>query len=240
MCWGGAILVVRTRSVITLMALVGQFVSTFAMPLPVVSSPTKDSSVPYPCQERPCGCASANECWAGDCCCFTLEEKLAWAESKGIEPPAHVRPAVEARKARRAAAKKGCCCSDKKSATKSADNLPKSCCEHRAQCSAECCAASCEDKGPSARPSSDKNNSTYCAESKSAKDHSAIRWVVGIYSDKCRGKGPLGQSAQEPSVRPNAKPVHIPAPQPVAVVICTSQQVSIITISPPTPPPRSS
>src|SRR5262249_26842575 len=49
------------------------------------------------------------ECWAGDCCCFTLEQKLDWAEAHGIEPPPHVRPMVEARKARQAEAKPCCC-----------------------------------------------------------------------------------------------------------------------------------
>ncbi len=219
------------------MALVGQLVSSFGMPLPI-APPSKDASIPYPCQERPCGCVSADECWAGDCCCFTLEEKLAWAEANGIEPPAHVRPAVEARKARRAAVKKACCCSDKKSAAKSPSGSSQTCCEHRAQGSSTCCASSCEDKNPSARATVDKNNSTDCAESKLAKRHSANRWVVGIYAEKCRGKGPLGQSAQQPSLKPSIKPVHIPEPEPVAFVVWLLQHFPIAATSPPIPPPR--
>jgi hypothetical protein len=56
------------------------------VPLPLGSD--KDRSQPFPCQDHPCGCRSAEECWR-HCCCFTPEEKLAWARSRGIEPPAY-------------------------------------------------------------------------------------------------------------------------------------------------------
>ncbi len=59
------------------------------MPLP----PEKDLSQPFPCQDHACGCRSAEECWR-HCCCYTPEEKLAWAHAHGIEPPAYAeRPA---------------------------------------------------------------------------------------------------------------------------------------------------
>ena len=51
--------------------------------------PGKDTSRPYPCMDRPCGCLTYEACWAGDCCCFTLREKIAWARENGIVPPAH-------------------------------------------------------------------------------------------------------------------------------------------------------
>jgi hypothetical protein len=55
--------------------------------LPSFSRSGKDKSRPYPCMDRPCGCASYDECWAGDCCCFTLSEKIAWAKANAIDPP---------------------------------------------------------------------------------------------------------------------------------------------------------
>ncbi|HJT78443.1 MAG TPA: hypothetical protein VJ739_14665, partial [Gemmataceae bacterium] len=44
--------------------------------------------------DDPCGCQSAEQCWR-HCCCYTPEEKLAWAHAHGIEPPAYAeRPAA--------------------------------------------------------------------------------------------------------------------------------------------------
>jgi hypothetical protein len=62
--------------------------------IPVVSVSKKDRSRPYPCQDRPCGCASADECWH-HCCCMNNKEKLAWARAHGVTPPDFVVAAAE-------------------------------------------------------------------------------------------------------------------------------------------------
>jgi hypothetical protein len=100
-----------TRQVLALAALLAQIVAAVGAPTLSTRTPLKPGSIPFPCQNHPCGCGTAEEGWAGDCCCFTLEQKLAWAESRGLEPPSHVRATVEARRAAatRAAAKKSCC-----------------------------------------------------------------------------------------------------------------------------------
>lgn len=49
----------------------------------------KDLSAPFPCQNRPCGCPSAERCWR-TCCCFSMREKLSWARENGVEPPPDV------------------------------------------------------------------------------------------------------------------------------------------------------
>jgi hypothetical protein len=95
------------RRALLALTLAGHLCATFGVPLP--ASAGKDPAPTYPCQNRPCGCLSATECWSGDCCCFTLEQKLAWADARGVEPPPHVRPMVESRKARQAAEKPSCC-----------------------------------------------------------------------------------------------------------------------------------
>ena len=76
--------------------LVSQALAATGVPLP--SPGVAASGVPFPCQARACGCLTATACWAGDCCCSTLEEKLLWADAQGFEPPAHVRPLVAARR----------------------------------------------------------------------------------------------------------------------------------------------
>jgi hypothetical protein len=62
--------------------------------LPTVTRVGKDRSQPYPCQDRPCGCASAEQCWR-HCCCFTNREKLAWAREHGVTCPTYVVEAAE-------------------------------------------------------------------------------------------------------------------------------------------------
>jgi hypothetical protein len=62
--------------------------------VPVVSRVAKDHSVPFPCQDNPCGCSSADECWH-HCCCHTNREKVAWAHEHGVTPPDFVVAAAE-------------------------------------------------------------------------------------------------------------------------------------------------
>lgn len=49
----------------------------------------KDTSVPFPCQDHGCSCRDARACW-NNCCCFTPQQKLAWAQRKGVRPPDYV------------------------------------------------------------------------------------------------------------------------------------------------------
>jgi hypothetical protein len=75
------------------LALVAYLVTAFGLPLP--AHEPKDRSQPYPCQDHPCGCQSAEQCWR-HCCCFTPEEKWAWAEAHGVVPPSYAeRPSGE-------------------------------------------------------------------------------------------------------------------------------------------------
>lgn len=75
-------------------ALVGFVTANLGLPLIVpveqtastdAGGATKDKSVPFPCQDRPCGCLSADACMRS-CCCFTAEERLAWFQARNITP----------------------------------------------------------------------------------------------------------------------------------------------------------
>jgi hypothetical protein len=55
------------------------------LPLPV----EKDVSRPFPCQHHQCGCATADQCWRS-CCCYSHEEKVAWARAHGVHLPAEL------------------------------------------------------------------------------------------------------------------------------------------------------
>jgi len=66
----------------------------------------KDRSQPFPCMNKPCGCATAEQCFR-QCCCNTPAETLAWARAHKIDP------AVIAALQQRVAAPptQGSCCS---------------------------------------------------------------------------------------------------------------------------------
>lgn len=79
---------------------------------PVPSGFCKDHSIPFPCQDNPCGCRTAQECWL-HCQCHTLEQRLAWAEARGIQPPEFVRKRLahgwDTRKYRSSTVPQDCC-----------------------------------------------------------------------------------------------------------------------------------
>jgi hypothetical protein len=62
------------------------------IPLPVFVH--KISSQPFPCQDHACGCQTAEQCWS-HCCCFTAEERWAWAREHNVEPPAYAERSTE-------------------------------------------------------------------------------------------------------------------------------------------------
>jgi hypothetical protein len=73
---------------------------------PSVKQVAKDRSVPFPCQDKPCGCRDAATCWKS-CCCNTKKERLAWAKAHGVTPPAFL---VAEAKLETTKKKAGACC----------------------------------------------------------------------------------------------------------------------------------
>jgi len=90
------------RRVFSVLVLVGVCAASLPLPVPVVAAVLKDRSIPFPCQDHPCGCRDAKQCWT-TCGCMSMAEKLRWAESKGITPPSYVDT--------KARAKPSCCAS---------------------------------------------------------------------------------------------------------------------------------
>jgi hypothetical protein len=68
----------------------------------------KDRSRPFPCMDKPCGCATAEQCFT-NCCCHTLAERLAWAKARGLEPAVLAALARRVAVASPAPAAAGCC-----------------------------------------------------------------------------------------------------------------------------------
>ena len=65
-------------------ALLAYLIAAVGVPLPAYVR--KQSSTPFPCQHHACGCATAEQCWQ-DCCCYSPEQKLAWAHENHVQPP---------------------------------------------------------------------------------------------------------------------------------------------------------
>jgi hypothetical protein len=52
-----------------------------------IGSPLQKSGEIFPCMASSCGCRTADQCWRS-CCCHSMAERLAWAQQRGIKPPA--------------------------------------------------------------------------------------------------------------------------------------------------------
>jgi len=86
------------RRLIGLVLLLSVCASFVPLPVGPAASPgEKDRSEPFPCQDRPCGCRSAQQCWK-KCCCFTNEQKLAWAKKNRVKVPDVVLSQIAAKK----------------------------------------------------------------------------------------------------------------------------------------------
>ncbi len=78
----------------TWISLAGYIVVVSGLPLPLGGSwsggsgteglAAKDRSRPFPCMDKPCGCVTAEQCFA-NCCCHTAAERLAWACAHDVE-----------------------------------------------------------------------------------------------------------------------------------------------------------
>jgi len=200
---------IRVRGVIAALTLVGHLFAVIGLPLPAVrSSPVSIDTVVYPCENRGCGCVSAEDCWKGDCCWFTLEEKLAWADERGIEPPEHVRPMVKARKNRSAS------CTTK----------------------SDCCAKETEHSASAADcPECRRNNKS--AGDRDCKS-TLLALGIGPMVAKCHGLGAAPGVAFPPATVPDCGCWAINPPHCIGTILVTSLNAISSEFSPPTPPPK--
>lgn len=96
-----------SRRLAGLVTLIGICASLFPLAISRPAAGEKDPSRPFPCQNRPCGCRSAEQCWK-NCCCFTNAQKLAWARTHGVKPPAFVIAAAATEKSAKVRVAGGC------------------------------------------------------------------------------------------------------------------------------------
>ena len=115
------------RRITTWLAIFGYTLVASGMPLPfgtvapsAPESPAakrlagKDRSRAFPCMDKPCGCATAEQCFTS-CCCNTPAETLAWAKAHAVEPAvlaALQRRVAGGKQATSNVEKASCCASD--------------------------------------------------------------------------------------------------------------------------------
>jgi hypothetical protein len=173
-------------------AVLGQLLGTIGI-VPVQADSRTVSSTPYPCQKFPCGCRTAEQCWSGPCCCFTMREKVAWAAERGIDPPQHAvqlaldESRVDESEVADGSDPQGDCCTKSKQ-NKSTHN------ENRVNQSTEPTAICCSEERNSTVSGFEHNE--HQSKKRESKDRGkpadvqrGVGWMAGLFAQKCRGPG---------------------------------------------------
>jgi hypothetical protein len=201
------------RRLVALAALFGFLGGTVGVPLPHFRL-AKDRSKPFPCQDHACGCASAEQCWRS-CCCFTNQQKLAWAADHDVQPPEYVY--VAAARELSAAPVSACC-----------QQTRKVCCGHDEAC--------CEEHHEQDVAAFVANHDPHGVAAAPATSWS-IDWVSAIDARKCQGQAELWLTLGAVT-RPPAKTEIDLQPFSCGFVCCRLHSLIGIGDAPAAPPPR--
>jgi hypothetical protein len=209
-------------------ALVGYLATAIGFPLP--SLPRKDHSQPFPCQDHPCGCQTAEQCWRS-CCCFRAEERFAWAEAHHVEPPSYAeRPAAQGWQTARLR--------DRLEAGKERNRSSQSGTEQTGQACSAAAHASCCAKRENSAPCCSKE-SAQPATTSSTKPLGRIPWMIGVAGLHCQGIATLWVSVGA-VLPPPPPPAWSESLLPTGWFVHRNASPLSLIFSPPDPPPRTS
>jgi hypothetical protein len=228
----------NVRGLLSLSVLLG--VCAMVLPLPFApqpqNSPEEKSSEPFPCQNRPCGCRSAEQCWK-KCCCFDHNQKIAWAKANNVKVPGFVLKAAMKENARTVSLEICSAPASKQfrfSATQSAG-----CCKHSTKNSVA--VTTPNGRGSRTRASSDVSrsmtnpNTSKCLETRAAPAKS--KWVLTIFAAECAGQGPPAFCLPV-SIIPERIALVKPAVAVIETVPFESERLQHASLRPPLPPPK--
>lgn len=154
------------------LALVNYSAMALGLPLPASVVSGSVSGEAHPCRDHRCGCVSAEQCWKA-CCCYSHDEKLAWARRNGVTVPSYVFAEPEVRPAsNRSPVRKSCC------APSAAIAKTKSCCS-----SANGVAVHDDATCEAANGSRSQANVTQ----RTADKEQSSGWVSYLNAARCRG-----------------------------------------------------
>jgi hypothetical protein len=226
------------RGLLSLSVLLGICAMLFPLPIAPLpqNSPEKDSSEPFPCQNRPCGCRSAEQCWK-KCCCFDNNQKIAWAKANNVKVPSYVLAA--AKKENEHSASLEICSAPASKHVKSSAITSNGCCEH---CSKKSADATTQKKlGSRTRQSSEVCRiltspvTSECLETRAKPPKS--KWVLAIYAAECQGQGPPAFCFPA-SIVPERVALAIPTAAQIETVPVESERLQQASLRPPLPPPK--
>lgn len=247
-------------AIIAFLAL-SHLMSAVGLPVPLPSAEAivrkAKSGKPFPCQQRPCGCLTYEQCWAGDCCCFTLGQKIAWARENGEEVPD-----IALAKAENTGSEletPSCCCEKKKPACCDSENGTCGQCagQEGAECGEFCSGkkapiadSGCRSKSlPKASCCGDKAGSGQgqvpidcCGtgqEGEGIPDSPGWKWTLGEWVKKCRGDCVSGPISLLPPGLPVPFVVQISVDSGFAASLPVLRQAALrMPCEPQSPPPK--
>lgn len=184
-----------------------------AIGVPLPTGRPKDRTVAFPCMDRACGCHDAADC-KEHCCCFSSEEKLAWAAEHGVD----AKPFVAGEEIIRLSAKA--------KASRAATNTNRSCCQKQA---ASCCS-------PVGGPRHDHHDEPRLAKQAGQPLDSVGLLSISAYR-QCSGFGFLWSVLNAALAPPESIGYEFEWLLTGRVVQQNAVAVSL-SLAPPTPPPR--
>ena len=226
------------RGLLSLSVLLGICAMLFPLPIAPLprTSPEKDSAEPFPCQNRPCGCRSAEQCWK-KCCCFNNTQKIAWAKAHKVKVPDFV---LAAEKKERLSSLEICSLpqSDAKATVVGKSTAG---CSHCKRMSAVVVKSSCCDKAKT--PTVAKSRSPDCCSPLAERSPEARRkpasskWVMAVYAAECQGQGPPAFCFPV-SIMPDRPLLVTPSVEVIETFVFESERLQQASLRPPLPPPK--
>lgn len=207
-----------TRRLLGLIALLPFVAVSFPLPLPSGGDVQKDRSQPFPCQNRPCGCRSAQQCWQ-KCCCFSNAQKVAWAQQNRVAVPEDVVTAARREEQRAAETARHVCCSTPTPAVISRP-LPQRTIHNRAT-----------------QSRNSKRSVRVAAKSRSAETLAPAKIVIGALAGQCQGQD-WSLAIVPAGMMPLASTPSLPMAPVARRVVPDSEFADSLSHRPPVPPPR--
>lgn len=185
--------------------------------LPIL--PEKSTETPFPCQNHACGCCSAEQCWKA-CCCFTKEQKIAWAKANDVPIPYHLLgtdSAMKLAQQEKPVEVRGSCCSKKPAGG--------------------CCSQSTEHQGCCEQKSSNETTVQCRSSAKHPSDKNRSRTVAITDVLACHGLQMMW-ILTPPTLPDAARGVSITLPRGFEFLRWSDDLLVSEFRTPPVPPPR--
>jgi hypothetical protein len=195
-------------------ALCAYSAAAFGLPLPAAATP-REAGEPFPCMGHACGCRTAEQCWT-NCCCFTPEERWAWARAHDVQPPAYAERPAPSEEGWNTPRLRDRAEGEPAQATR------RSCCRDRA--AKACCGGGACAGADTTQPANEA-------------PPSGVRWVPGVSALRCQGLTTLWVTTGT-TLPPPPAVGWAPCETPEGSLHAPDAVACVLARTPPIPPPR--